>query len=70
MMFNSCLELGCIPRKKKAEFSNDRFGINRTCFMEFLLATFGLLDRVRFTVQNYCGRKKCQVPPLTFGWRA
>ena len=35
--------------------------------MEFFLATFGLLGRVRFTVQNYCGREKCQAPPWAFG---
>lgn len=34
------------------------------------LATFGFLGRERFTVQNYCGREKCQAPPLAFGWRA
>lgn len=38
--------------------------------MVFFLATFGHLGRVRFTVQNYCGREKCQVPPWAFGWRA
>lgn len=43
---------------------------NRTCFMEHFLATFGHLGRVRFTVQNYCGREKCQAPPWAFGWRA
>ena len=38
--------------------------------MELFLAAFGLLGRVRFTVQNYCGREKCQAPPWAFGWRA
>jgi len=38
--------------------------------MEFFLATFGHLGRVRFIVQNYCEREKCQVPPWAFGWRA
>ena len=28
--------------------------------MEFFLATFGHLGRVRFIVQNYCGQKKCK----------
>ena len=46
------------------------YPMNRTCFMEFFLATFGHLGRVRFTVQNYCGREKCQAPPWAFGWRA
>ena len=46
------------------------YSMNRTCFMEFFLATFGHLGRVRFTVQNYCVREKCQVPPRAFGWRA
>lgn len=31
--------------------------------MEFFLATFGHLGRVRFTVQNYCGRQERQVSP-------
>ena len=39
-------------------------------FMEFFLAAFGFLGRVRFTVQNYCGREKCQASPWAFGWRA
>ena len=56
-VFGKQIGLGCYP-------------MNRTCFMEFFLATFGHLGRVRFTVQNYCGREKCQAPPWAFGWRA
>lgn len=56
-VFGKQIGLGCYP-------------MNRTCFMEFFLATFGHLGRVRFTVQNYCGREKCQAPSWAFGWRA